>query len=128
MNPYHCTIIGEPASKANSRKVVLIKGKIRVIKSNKARNYLRLFEQQARVRDPLFEEDVAVGMHIVYKSRRPDLDESLILDALQGYAYKNDRSVKIKLITWGLNRDQASAEIMVVPVGEHQMLVDHFLP
>ena len=41
-------------------------------------------------------------MLIYYSSRRPDLDESLILDLMQGVIYKNDRQVKQKNIYWGL--------------------------
>ena len=42
-----------------------------------------------------------------------DLDESLILDAMEGFIYKNDRQVKEKHIYWGLDKDNPRAEIEV---------------
>ena len=52
--------------------------------------------------------------HIYYASRRPDLDESLIMDLLQDVAYKNDRQVKAKIILHGLDKDNPRAEIRLV--------------
>ena len=113
-------IRGEPASKANSRKVVRIGGMSRLIKSAKALTYSDMFKAQAKPIDPLIETDVRVTMFIFYASRRPDLDESLILDLLQGVAYVNDRQVKEKHIYWGLDKDNPRAEIIVdvLPVQE----------
>jgi Holliday junction resolvase RusA-like endonuclease len=54
-----------------------------------------------------------VTMKIYYHSRRPDLDESLILDLMQGIVYENDRQVKEKHITWGLDKEAPRAEICV---------------
>lgn len=106
-------IYGEPASKANSRKVVSIAGKPRVIKSAKALAYSDVFRQQARPINPLISGDVSVTMTIYYASRRPDLDESLILDLMQGVFYVNDRQVKQKHIFWGLDKQNPRAEIVV---------------
>ena len=99
-------ILGEPASKANSRKIVMIRGRPASIKSAKARNYAVKFLAQCQTLDLLFENDVKVEMLIYYASRRPDLDESLILDLMQGVIYKNDRQVKQKNIYWGLDRER----------------------
>ena len=55
-------------------------------------------------------------MTIYYKNRRPDLDESVILDCLEGYAYKNDRQVKEKHIYHGLDKKNPRAEITVEPI------------
>ena len=52
-------------------------------------------------------------MTIYYKSRRPDLDESVILDAMEKFIYKNDRQVKEKHIFWGLDVLNPRAEIEV---------------
>lgn len=122
-----CTILGEPASKSNSRKVVVIRGKIAVIKSKKARDYLDNFNVQAKPRDHVFTGDVAVGMRIWYATRRPDLDESLLLDALQDVAYHNDRQVKFKLILWGLDKENPRTDIIVVPVKRYREVIDHFI-
>ena len=95
-------IDGEPASKANSRKIVMIKGRPASIKSDKARAYAKQFLAQCEPLEEQFTGDVRVEMLIYYASRRPDLDESLILDLMQGVIYKNDRQVKQKNIYWGL--------------------------
>lgn len=107
-------IFGEPASKANSRRVVRIGGMSRLIKSAKALSYSDVFKQQAQgMCINLVHGDVRVTMHIWYASRRPDLDESLILDLLQGVAYVNDRQVKEKHIYWHLDPAEPRTEIVV---------------
>ncbi len=107
-------IFGEPASKANSRKMVYVRGKPMFIKSAKALAYAKAFKQQCVIApSEVFECDVAVTIRIWYASRRPDLDESLILDLLQEVAYKNDRQVKEKHIYWGLDKESPRCEIEV---------------
>ena len=107
------TIHGEPASKANSRKIVLFGKRPALIKSEKARKYVKQFESQCEVLDDLFEGDVGVEMTIFYCTRRPDLDESVILDCMETYIYKNDRQVKEKIIRHGLDKENPRAEIRV---------------
>lgn len=107
------TVYGEPASKANSRKMVLIKGRPALIKSSKARGYVTTFESQCPVMEVPTTDDVVVEMMIHYASRRPDLDESLILDCMQGRIYKNDRQVKQKFIYWGLDKEEPRSIIRV---------------
>ena len=52
-------IHGEPASKANSRKLVTIKGRPAFIKSDKARKYVKQFEEQCpQMSDSMFLDDV----------------------------------------------------------------------
>lgn len=116
------TIHGEPCSKANSRRLVLFGKRPAVIKSKKALDYGKVFDQQAqfftRNLAPV-ECDVSVTIRIWYASRRPDLDESLILDLLQGHAYTNDRSVKEKHVVWmGVDKADPRAEIVVERMGE----------
>jgi Holliday junction resolvase RusA-like endonuclease len=107
-------IFGEPASKANSRKMVYVHGKPMFIKSSKALAYAKAFKQQCVIApSQVFEGDVSVTIRIWYASRRPDLDESLILDLLQEVAYKNDRQVKEKHMYWGLDRENPRCEIEV---------------
>lgn len=108
-------VIGEPCSKANSRRLVKSKsGRPLFIKSKKALDYVKSFSQQCPQLDEPFTEDVAVDIKIFYASRRPDLDESLILDCLQGLVYKNDRQVKEKHIYWGgVDKENPRAEIHV---------------
>lgn len=103
------TILGEPASKSNSRRWT---GKL-LIKSKKALNYSKMFKQQCPVLDPLMEGDIRITMRIWYASRRPDLDASLIFDLMQDCIYKNDRAVKEQHLFWGLDKDNPRAEITV---------------
>lgn len=110
------TIYGEPASKSNSRRLVSIKGRPAFIKSAKAIKYLKLFGEQCPDLDEKFEGDVRVDMIVYYASRRPDLDESVILDAMQGKVYSNDRQVKEKHLWWGLDRENPRAVIRVSSV------------
>lgn len=131
------TILGEPASKANSRKIVTLGGHASSIKSEKARGYerdaLRQIPTAARQR---LEGDVRVTMRIFYASQRPDLDESLILDILQdrwvrpklpngckgermlGQAgiYRNDRQVREKHVFHGIDKANPRTEITVEPL------------
>ena len=113
MSTISFTILGEPASKSNSRRLV-VHGKLpRFIKSAKSLSFLDSFRRQVTRLDPLVEEDVAVTMTIYYATRRPDLDESVVLDAMQNVIYKNDRQVKEKHIFWGLDRDNPRVEVAI---------------
>lgn len=112
------TILGEPASKANSRKLVTVNNKPMFIKSDKARGYLAGFLRQCPWLDPLFTCDVVVEAEIYYASRRPDLDESVILDAMQGRIYENDRQVRKKIITGHVDKENPRASIRVYPYGQ----------
>ena len=106
-------IEGEPASKANSRKIVKFGKRLALIKSEKARNYEKMFAKQCPILENLIESDVTVELIIYYASRRPDLDESVILDCMQGMIYLNDRQVKQKHIHWGLDRDRPRTHVRV---------------
>ena len=106
-------IFGEPASKANSRRVVRYGGMSRLIKSAKALSYSDAFKQQCGKLPTLMTGDLRVTLHIFYASRRPDLDESLILDLMQGLIYENDRQVKERHCYWGLDPDNPRTEIII---------------
>lgn len=111
-------IFGEPASKANSRRVVHYGGMSRLIKSPKALSYSDVFKQQCKPLPTLMTGDLRVTLHIFYASRRPDLDESLILDLMQGLIYVNDRQVKERHCYWGLDPENPRAEIIVEKIPE----------
>jgi Holliday junction resolvase RusA-like endonuclease len=108
-------IFGEPCSKANSRRIVKFGNKIASIKSEKALLYASAFKRQCVVpASQKFLCDVVVTVRVWYASRRPDLDESLILDLLQDVAYENDRQVKEKHIYWmGVDKENPRCEIEV---------------
>jgi Holliday junction resolvase RusA-like endonuclease len=118
MQPLSLIIFGEPASKANSRRVVRFGGMSRLIKSAKALSYADMFKQQLAPLPVLYTGDLRVTMYVYYASRRPDLDESLILDLLQGLVYENDRQVKERHVYWGLDKEQPRAEIIVEQMDE----------
>jgi Holliday junction resolvase RusA-like endonuclease len=111
-NPCHVTVVGEPASKANQRRFVFIHGKPRFIKSKKALSYSKCLLEQLTKRDNLLEGDLCIAMKIYYKTRRPDLDESLILDLLESKMYKNDRQIKRKYIEHGLDKNNPRSIIV----------------
>lgn len=97
------TILGEPASKANSRQIVTIGGRPSSIKSKKARGYevdaLPQIPMEARVR---IEGPVCVTLTIFYASERPDLDESVVLDVLQDRWSKRDSNGRRELLQAGV--------------------------
>ena len=111
---WEATILGEPASKSNSRQIVRMGGKPRLIKSKKALAYARQFHLQAPrmpLREPIL-GDVLMWCRIHYATRRPDLDESLIMDALQAAEIiGNDRQIKVKVVLWALDRENPRSEI-----------------
>lgn len=91
-------------------------GRSHVIKSQKALAFAAHVKKTVPVRQPLIEGDISIVIEIYYKTRRPDLDESLILDVLQGIAYVNDRQVKEKHIYWGLDPDHPRVIVQIFPV------------
>lgn len=121
-DPVEFTVYVEPASKANSRKAVRFGNRSAFIKSDKARAVAKIFREQCPQLAEPFEDDVMVEIVIFYASRRPDLDESLILDLMQfdpktgiNYIYRNDRLVKKKVIHWGLDPENPRIHIRVSP-------------
>lgn len=96
-------ILAEPASKANSRKLVTMKrgrGSARrkmptLIKSAKARTFMYIAQLAARAayKGKPLEGRLRVAVTICYTSLLPDLDESVVLDAMQGIVYVNDRQI-----------------------------------
>lgn len=114
-------IFGEPASKANSRKVATVgaPGNQRTlfIKSEKALSYeqnaLKQIPPAARLR---LEGPVRVTLKIWYASERPDLDESLVLDILQD-RFEYQRSAERHVLKDGMHT--------VTPAKRERVLVQH---
>jgi Holliday junction resolvase RusA-like endonuclease len=130
------TILGQPASKANSRQLVTQGGKPRFIKSEAARQFMddarRQIPAAARRR---LQGPVAVRLRMFYASERPDLDESVLLDALQDvYAtqrlrdgtkrrhlvqagvYCNDRQVRAKVVLHSIDKRNPRVEVEVISI------------
>ncbi|MFM0224153.1 RusA family crossover junction endodeoxyribonuclease [Paraburkholderia dipogonis] len=142
-------ILGEPASKANSREIGVIRqrgddGKLRTRpisrKSDKAlayeRSALKQIPPKARVQ---MTGPVRVVLKIYYASERPDLDESVVLDVLQNRyrtvevgnkkirklvqhgVYINDRQVRQKFVFHGIDRANPRAEVAVESLQAQQI-------
>lgn len=125
------TILGEPASKANSRKLVKFGDRPASIKSDKARHY----ERNALLQIPasaklMLAGKLAMTIRIYYASERPDLDESVILDVLQAKykkqdgqrilvrkgVYINDRQVRERHVYHDIDKRNPRAEIEITPL------------
>lgn len=109
------TIYGDLASKSNGRRIVRRGRRHISIKSKKALSYSDEFQAQD-LEPHVLEGDVAMMADIYYATRRPDLDESLLLDLLQGIAYENDRQVKWKLIRHRIDKEKPRQVVTVVPI------------
>lgn len=107
------TVLGEPASKANSRRIIMRGRKPMSIKSEKALNYADFFNSQVRPIPELMDGELRVDMWIYYASQRPDLDESLILDLLQGKVYINDRQVRERHVYHHIDKANPRTSILV---------------
>jgi|SRR3989338_9120014 len=112
---WQATILGEPASKANSRKLVRVHGQPLFIKSKKARGYESDFLAQARpCADGPIEGSLAFIGHFFYRSERPDLDASLVFDCLQkAGVIKNDRQIREIHVYHGIDKENPRAEILL---------------
>jgi Holliday junction resolvase RusA-like endonuclease len=106
-------VYGEPASKANSRRLVKRGRRVIPIKSAKALDYCDAFIKQCPVLDTLMDGELVAHIHIWYASQRPDLDPSLILDLMQGRIYQNDRQVREMHLYHWLDRHTPRAQITI---------------
>jgi len=83
----------------------------------------------------MFDCAVCVTLRMFYPNQRSDLDESIVLDALQAQyrmhggqrvllargVYMNDRQVKEKHVYWNLDRSNPRVEVVVEPLGNVSM-------
>jgi Holliday junction resolvase RusA-like endonuclease len=125
------TILGEAASKANSRRLVTFGKRPASIKSTKA----LMFERSALLQIPaeakqMLEGDIKATIKLYYSTCRPDLDESIVLDILQAKfkgsgknrecvrrgVYLNDRQVKEKHIYHGIDKQNPRTEIEIMVI------------
>jgi len=146
------TILGQPASKANRRQLVMIgKGataRPSLIKSKEALEYERSAVRQIpRSACAMLTGPVRVTMKIYYASEQPDLDESVVLDVLQAkYAkqkkdaaghrsrgprelerpgvYVNDRQVREKHVYHAIDKANPRTEIVVESLAPQQPALD----
>lgn len=118
LRSWSAIITGEPASKANSRQIVKIAGKLRSIKSKKALRYVASVARQVAPLPPdqQLRPPISITAHVYYASQRPDLDISLILDLLQGRVFKNDRAVRQMHLYHHIDRNNPRADITLVEI------------
>ncbi len=117
------TILGEATSKANSRQMVPAKSKstgkvfMRPIKSQKAIGFLDAVQRQIILQadEDLLTGELTAHIWMYYANHRSDLDESLVLDVLQGRAYKNDRQVRERHVYHFIDKEKPRVEIMLEP-------------
>lgn len=80
-------IHGQPPRKSNSRRVMRISGRVRVIKSEKAlawfNSALKQIPHHAKEGIGSAKYPIRATFHVYYETRRPDLSVELVLDALQ---------------------------------------------
>lgn len=115
------------ASKANSRRIVEIAGKLRSIKSKAALAFVRDCKVQCPKRADLpFTVPIRVFIKISYPNKRADLDESALLDALQTWmppkgqpgagftgVWKNDRLIREKHVWHAVDAANPRVEVLV---------------
>ena len=80
-------IHGQPPRKSNSRRVVRNNGRVRVIKSDQALQWVQDAVKQiphhARQGIGSLERPIRATFNVYYETRRPDLSVELVLDTLQ---------------------------------------------
>ena len=68
-----------------------------------------------------------MGIKIYYRTRRPDLSETLVLDLLQGKAYGNDRQVKRRFADWGLDKENPRVELFIAPLDRTMDAIEYIM-
>lgn len=113
-------ILGSPQSKANSRMIIRNGGLTRSIKSPQARLYEELCIDQLNSQKPATEplsKPVGVEITIWYKTKRNDLDPSIILDCMQkAGVYENDRLVEEMILHKRWDKNNPRSEIHVYEI------------
>jgi Holliday junction resolvase RusA-like endonuclease len=59
--------------------------------------------------------ELRMDIWIYYATQRPDLDESLILDLLQGKVYENDRQVRERHVYHQIDKASPRIEVIIRP-------------
>lgn len=112
-------IHGQPYSKANSRRLVYVKGKPLFIKSKSALAYEQtaLFQLQTIIKENNWQEltkPLEISADIYYPDRRQDLDASLVFDILQKAGLiHNDRQLQRIHLNRNIDKDKPRTEINI---------------
>lgn len=105
------TILGQPVSKANSRRLVRFGTRPASIKSAAALKYASDVSLQAPKLKHLMAGRLRVTARLFYASERPDLDPSVLWDALQGKIYTNDRQIREMHLFHAVDKANPRAEL-----------------
>lgn len=105
------TILGQPYSKANGRAIVKFGKRWGSIKSKEARAYADSFARQVPRIFPCLTGVLYARIHIAYASNQPDVDESIILDAMQVRLINNDRQIRHRTVTHEIDEENPRARI-----------------
>jgi Holliday junction resolvase RusA-like endonuclease len=110
-------IVGQPASKANRRRVVINPrtGRRMLNKSPEACAYADAVARQVPVLARLLEGRLRVTAIAYYRDARSDLDLSVLFDALQKRVFKNDRQLREMHLSHAID---ASAPRVVIEIAE----------
>ncbi len=114
-------IRGEVASLKNSRRHVPGKSgagrKFAVcLPSEKAERWMKSAREQVPIRSPLLAGPLVMFVRCFYSSERPDLDESAVMDALQGRVYGNDRQIREKHVYHAIDKANPRVEVVIEPM------------
>ncbi len=133
------TILGNAHSKANSRMVREVRGRLHSFRSPEAQE----FANGALPQIPMAARQqltcpVRFTAHFYYQNTQSDLDESIVLDVLQTQkktvqkkryviqrgVYENDNQVKEKHVYWHHDPDNPRIEIEIEPLDAVQGTMD----
>jgi len=110
--PVRILILGQCASKSNSRRIVMRGRKPISIKSASAFEFCEAFERQCPQFDSPMLGDIRMDCTIYYRSGRSDLDDTLVCDLLQKCGViQNDRQLKCKVLRGAVDKSQPRVEI-----------------
>lgn len=129
MRTWSGTIYGEVTGKANRRQAVPRRSRagkpfVAFIKSEKALAFEEAAIEQLPILQPLLRGRLRFTAKIFYTWQGPDLDESLVLDVLQGRIYENDRQVREKHVVHAIDKGRPRVVIRVEEIAEDLPLME----
>ena len=126
--PVRILIMGQCASKSNSRRIVFRGRKPRSIKSVSALEFCESFARQCPVFEAPMLGDVKLECTIYYRSGRSDLDDTLVCDMLQKCGViGNDRQIKNKILKAAVDKDQPRVEITLSHMADEDYPDNRFM-
>ena len=118
---WSATIQGEPAPQARSHDIVLADGMARLVKSRPVRVWQNLALSQLLNRRPLrpFAQDLALDCQFWSSSRRPVVDEGVVIETLERAAIiAHGRQICEKHVFAAIDRDSPRITVRLAAVGD----------